>query len=334
MPACPKTPYPAVRLSQGRIHRAKRLLALLVIPLLAFAITGCASLSKAPSKTAGSASANAVAGRSCQEPEEMLDVLARFSTLVQARKYHEAIALLDPADQKRMLDAGGGVPVEIMHKLDALDFKALPKDRRVDLVRGRLTGIYACLPCVDQGPADTVARAEPSDAAGAAEAAGAAAEKRRAALALEFYRRVQEGRFEAAGDLVDPGEWEVFYNDKGEMTDLTERRLQAMQECDLEALTLRGGKLVGVVVLLDPPYSDLYLAAMRFFDAVDQDRIADAIGMLLESEKKFFLGPDGKPRPDRVAKLKAMDRADWNRLYLYHHVLLGVAEAAIGYGNL
>jgi hypothetical protein len=300
----------------------------LVLPFLAFALAGCAHNAKNAGRP-GPANGNAVEGRSCQEPEEMLDVLARFTTLVQARKYHEAIALLDPADQKRMLDARGLVPTEIMHKLDALDFKALPRDRRVDLVRGRLTGIFDCLPCLDQGPSDTVTRVEPPKPSGPE-----AAEKKRAALALEFFRRIQEGRFDAAGDMVDPGEWKVFYTEKGEMTDLTERRLQAMQECDLEALTLREGKLVGVVVLLDPPVSDLYLAAMRFFDAVDQDRIGDAIGMLLESEKKFFLGPDGKPRPDRVAKLKSMDRADWNRLYLYHHVLLGVAEAAIGYGNL
>jgi hypothetical protein len=305
------------------------MLAALVLPLLAFALAGCASFPKSSAKTGGPPSANGVEGRSCQEPEEMLDVLARFTTLVQARKYHEAIALLDPVDQKRMLDTAGAVPEEIKRKLDALDFKGLPNDRRVDLVRGRLTGIYACLPCLDQGPADTVTRVEPPKPAGPD-----AAEKKRAALALEFYRRVQEGRFQAAGDLVDPGEWKVFYNEKGEMTDLTERRLQAMQECDLEALTLRQGKLVGVVVLLEPPASDLYLAAMGFFDAIDQDRIGDAIGMLLESEKKYFLGPDGNPRPDRVAKLKAMDRADWNRLYLYHKVLLGVAEAAIGYGNL
>jgi hypothetical protein len=321
MPACasihPPTRHPS---------RAGRMRAALVLPLLALAFAGCAHNAE---NAARPASGNAVEGRSCQEPEEMLDVLARFTTLAQARKYHEAIALLDPADQKRMLDAGGSVPEGIKHKLDALNFKSLPRDRRVDLVRGRLTGIFDCLPCLDQGPSDTVTRVEPPKPAGPE-----AAEKKRAALALEFYRRIQEGRFDAAGDMADPGEWKVFYNEKGEMTDLTERRLQAMQECDLEALTLREGKLVGVVVLLDPPVSDLYLAAMRFFDAVDQDRIGDAIGMLLESEKKFFLGPDGKPRPDRVARLKAMDRADWNRLYLYHHVLLGVAEAAIGYGNL
>jgi hypothetical protein len=320
--------YAATHPSAARMGWGLRIVAALVLPLLMLAFAGCARTSKGPGKPASS-SANTIEGRSCQEPEEMLDVLARFTTLVQARKYHEAIALLDPVDQKRMLDAGGSVPVEIMHKLDALDFKALPRDRRVDLVRGRLTGIFDCLPCLDQGPADTVTRVEPPKPAGPE-----GAEKKRAALALEFYRRIQEGRFDAAGDMVDPGEWKVFYNEKGEITDLTERRLQAMQECDLEALTLREGKLVGVVVLLDPPVSDLYLAAMRFFDAVDQDRIGDAIGMLLESEKKYFLGPDGKPRPDRVAKLQAMDRADWKRLYLYHHVLLGVAEAAIGYGNL
>jgi hypothetical protein len=320
--------YVVTHPTAARPGRGCRMAALLVLPLLLFAFAGCAHTSKGAGDPAAAA-ANAVAGRSCQEPEAMLDVLARFTTLVQARKYHEAIALLDPADQKRMLDAGGAVPVEIMHKLDALDFKALPTDRRVDLVRDRLTGIYACLPCLDQGPSDSVTRVEPPKPAGPEPA-----EKQRAALALEFYRRIQEGRFAAAGDMVDPGEWKVFFSEKGEMTDLTERRLQAMQECDLEALALRGGKLVGVVVLLDPPVSDLYLAAMKFFDAVDQDRIGAALGMLLESEKKYFLGPDGNPRPDRVAKLKAMDRADWNRLYLYHHVLLGVAEAAIGYGNL
>ncbi len=56
--------------------------------------------------------------------------------------------------------------------------------------------------------------------------------------------------------------------------------------------------------------------------------------MVLESEKKFFRDADGRLRPDRVERLKALDPGEWRRLYLYHDVLLGVAEAAIGYEDL
>jgi hypothetical protein len=56
--------------------------------------------------------------------------------------------------------------------------------------------------------------------------------------------------------------------------------------------------------------------------------------MILESEKRFFVDEKGKPRSDRMAKLKALDRGEWQKLYLYHDVLLGVAEAAFGYQNL
>ncbi|MEO6098623.1 MAG: hypothetical protein ABIW76_24300 [Fibrobacteria bacterium] len=49
-----------------------------------------------------------VDGRSCREPDELLDVLTRFSTEVQAHRYHEAIARLVPEDQHRMV---GKLPV-------------------------------------------------------------------------------------------------------------------------------------------------------------------------------------------------------------------------------
>lgn len=107
-----------------------------------------------------------------------------------------------------------------------------------------------------------------------------------------------------------------------------------MEKCDLDALVLKDGLPTGLVVLLEPPVSELYLRSEIFFDFVESDQIEEALGMLLESEKKFFLDAEGKPRPDRIAKLKEIDREDWRKLYLYHDVLLGVAEAAIGYGNL
>lgn len=275
-----------------------------------------------------------VAGRSCQEPEELLEVLTRFSTLVQNREYHKAIAMLVPQDQARMIDPKGEVPEEIRSKLKALDFKALTTDRRIDLIQGRLQGIFDCLPCLDQGEPVALAR-EPtvlSDPADPASPAGL--ERARVAMAKEFYRDIQMGRWQKASGLVHPDEWRVFLDGEGNLTDLNERRLQAIEECDLDALTLTDGLLTGIVVLLEPPVSDLYLKSMAFFDLVEADRLDEAVAMILESEKKFFLDANGKPRPDRIGKLKTLDREDWRKLYLYHDVLLGVAEAAIGFRNL
>ena len=249
------------------------------ILLSALMLTACAGTGRAP------ASLKPVAGRSCQEPEELLDVLTRFSTLVQKHDYHHAISLLVPADQARMLGPDGKVPENIKKQLHALDFKSLATDRRIDLAHGRLQGVFDCLPCLDEGPAVNVPRearkpvppAEPGSAEGI--------EKARKEMAAVFYRKIQMGLWQEASGLVHPDEWAVFEDEEGNLTELNERRMQA-------------------------------------------------IGMLLESEKKFFLDANGKPRPDRVAKLKALDRSEWQKLYLYHDVLLGAAEAAIGFDNL
>jgi hypothetical protein len=312
-PPLPPTPFP---------------LAGLLALALSLSAAGCAH--RAPAADAP----KAVAGRECKEPEELLDVLSRFSTAVQAGEYHRAIAMLVPQDQARMVGKDGKVPEDIKVKLDALDFKALANDRRIDLVRGRLKGVFDCLPCLDQGEPVVVAKDPPKPKVEPDEGSPEGQEKARKDMAAKFYRLIQSGRWQRASGLVHPSEWEVFLDADGNLSDLNERRLQAIEECDLDALVLEDGLLTGLVVLVEPPMSDLYLKSMAFFDLVEGDRIDAAIAMILESEKKFFLDEQGKPRPDRVAKLKALDREDWRKLYLYHDVLLGVAEAAIGFDNL
>ncbi len=294
----------------------------------AIAFTACAHRAPEPSGL------KEVAGRSCQEPEELLDVLSRFATTVQNGEYHRAVAMLVPEDQARMVGKDGRIPEDIKTKLDALDFKALSTDRRIDLVRGRLKGVFDCLPCLDQGEPVTVEKEADAPKSPPEEGSPEGQEKARKAMAADFYRKIQTGRWQAASGLVHPTEWDVFLDEDKNLTDLNERRLQAIEECDLDALTLEDGLLTGIVVLLEPPVSDLYLKSGVFFDLVESDRIEEALGMILESEKKFFLDELGKPRPDRIAKLKELDRGEWRKLYLYHDVLLGVAEAAIGYQNL
>ena len=233
-----------------------------------------------------------------------------------------------------MTTPSGTVLLEIKAKLDAIDFKALATDRRIDLVRGRLKDVFECLPCLDQGPAQVVEKESPKTPAPPEPASPEGLEKARKAMAKQFYLNIETGNWQKASGLVHPDEWKVFLDDQQNLTDLNERRLQAIEECDLDALTLKDGLLTGLVVLLEPPVSELYLKAGIFFDLVEADQIDAAIGMLLESEKRFFLDEKGKPRPDRVAKLKSLEREEWRKLYLYHDVLLGVAEAAIGYQNL
>lgn len=306
--------------------RGRRWVAVLAAAAAAL-LAGCAHRAPGPAL-------KDVAGRECKEPEELLEVLTRFATAVDRMEYHRAIAMLVPSDQARMIGKDGKVPEHIKVKLDALDPKSLATDRRIDLVQGRLKGVFDCLPCLDQGPATVVEKEPPQVPEPPPEGSPEGLEKARQAMAKEFYRHIQTGRWQKASGLVHPGEWEVFLDADGNLSDLNERRLQAIEECDLEALTLSDGLLTGLVVLVEPPVSDLYLAAGRFFDLVEADRIEEAIGMILESEKKFFLDERGKPRPERVEKLKTLDRGEWQRLYLYHDVLLGVAEAAIGYQNL
>lgn len=278
-----------------------------------------------------------IEGRSCKEPEELVDVLAKFATAVHKKDYYLAVSYLSKEDQAKIVVGKGVILDDMRRKLDALNFQALPNDPRIDLVRGRITGIFDCLPCLDQGEPTVLAKETPMPKAsplplepGSAEGL----EKARQAMAADFYRMLQMGNWQAASGLVHPDEWKVFLDGEGNLTDLNERRLQAIEECDLDALTLSEGLLTGLVLLLEPPLSELYLKSVVFFDLVESDRVQEAIAMILESEKRFFLDEDGRLMPDRVKLLKAMDKEEWHRLYLYHDVLLGVAEAAIGFGNL
>ena len=271
-----------------------------------------------------------IPGRSCQEPEELVDVLSRFTTAVNKGDFTQAVSFLSVEDQKKMIAADGSVPDSIQAKMKALNFQGLSNDPKIDLVKGKLTGIFACLPCLDEGPPAVVSKAPPIPP----QVKRDEVEKLRKEIAQDFYREVQKGKWKPASEMVHPQEWAVFLDEKGRLTELSKRRLKAIQECDLDALTLVDGRLTGVVVMLEPPKSELYLKSQIFFDHIAADRMDAAIGMILESEKKFFLGEDGKLRTDRKAQLKAMSREDWQRLYLYHDVLLGVAEVAVGFHNL
>jgi hypothetical protein len=102
-----------------------------------------------------------------------------------------------------------------------------------------------------------------------------------------------------------------------------------VEECDLEALTLREGRLVGVVMLLDPPVSALWLKSQDFFALIDGGRYDRALDMLVESERRQFAGPDGRLRKDREAQLKYLDRSQWRKLHLYADHLMGVTELAL-----
>src|SRR3989338_2866672 len=118
-----------------------------------------AALAIAASALAWSGCAQRSPGRECQEPEELLDVLTRFAAAVSHRKYHEAVSLLVKEEQDKIIGADGSISDEMKRKLNALNVSSLANHPKIDLVRGKLKGIFECLPCLDEADSATAAAA-------------------------------------------------------------------------------------------------------------------------------------------------------------------------------
>ena len=271
-----------------------------------------------------------VPGRECQEPEELADVLAKFANAVSHREYYQAVSFLSEEDQAKMIDDKGVISDEIKRKLNALNFTGLANNPKIDLVSGRLKGIFDCLPCLDEAEVKAPVKREPEPVDSVQEDP---AKKRLRQLSAEFYRDIQEEKWPAVLDLIHPQEREVFTANKDGLSGLNKNRFRAVQECDLEALTLRDDRLVGVVILLQAPVSALWLRSKEFFNRVDAGELEQALSMLLDSEKKRFLDEEGRLRPERIEELKRLDRGAWRKFYLYGDRLMGVSEAALGHSS-
>lgn len=299
-----------------------KIIGLLLLPLALFA--GCSHQGKAAS------SLRNIESRSCQDPEALADVLSQFANAVSHHEYHKAASYLSKSEQYKIIGVDGMISEDTKRQLKALNFQGLANNPKVDLVDGKLTGIIDCLPCLDQGESvivpqsDTVAKDTTPDSDRA----------KLAGLSRDFYQAVRREEWTRALEMMHAQERAVFEQKAPGLSELDRERFRAIQECDLGALNLKEGKLVGVVLLLTPPLSDLWMQSQAFFDRVQKGEIETALSMLIESERKRFYDDEGRILPERVTALKNLDRKRWRELYLAHESLMGVVEAAIGYSNL
>ncbi len=274
-----------------------------------------------------------IPGRACKDPDALVEVLSEFATLIGARDYYKALSLLTKEDQAKMIAADGSISEMTQRQLDALNFQGLSNNPNIDLVKGKLEGIFDCLPCLDQG--EPVVLGKEEDKMLPIPTLEEAAEARRVSMAKGFYRNIQKEKWREVTSAIHSREREVFLpSGRKELSELDKNRFRAIEECDLDALNLLDDHLIGVVVLLEPPLSDLWQKAQEFFDAVESDDMEKVLSMIIAGEKKHFLDKQGNLRPERVAALRNLQRDQWRKLYLYHNVLMGVVEASIGYGNL
>ncbi len=271
-----------------------------------------------------------VSERSCQDPEALLDVLTQFSTAISHKDFYQAVTYLNKEDQAKIIDSLGIISDELKRKMKALNFQALANNPKIDLVRGKLKGIFDCLPCLDESDSVVVfrdAKENPSKDTSAETDENRKLLKR---LTETFYADIQNENWKGVANAIHPQELSLFTESNGNLSELNKNRFRAVKQCDFECLSLKNGHILGVVVLLEPPVSALWLKSKVFFDRIEAKRYDEAVAMLLESEKKRFVDSKGKIRPERLERLKKIDRNQWRKLYLYHDWLMGVSELALG----
>ncbi|MDQ3001135.1 MAG: hypothetical protein M3Y08_07730 [Fibrobacterota bacterium] len=257
---------------------------------------------------------------------EKVDSLITFKESVAAGNYLRGVRRLVPSDRDRMLDDSGRVREDMKPRLRALRLKNLVHDPAVRLRKGRLTGVFAALPVVRQGESvvmDSTFYVE-EDSSGTLRVDERDAMLR--AATNTFFADIASGNWQFVRNGLHPATRSVFVDKQGRMKPGARKRLQAIDTTAWRALSLRDGKLTGVVLLLPPPESGLEQNSNRFFDALEKKDWESALEILVDREREFLTGPDGKLKGEFSKQLGALDREDWDSLFWYHDRLSGVLE--------
>jgi hypothetical protein len=194
--------------------------------------------------------------------ERRLEVLTSFSTALNAKYYQKAVWYLCQEDQMKILNAAGEVPPGFREKLRALKLSTLNGNPSVEIVHGKIDGLYELLPVLDQGPASNSGidvSVESELPAGAAQSNGEIPMRSQAELkaaAEKFFESVRVRHWSRALDYLDEREKTVFEKGNGKLRIGTRRRLAAVDTASWDALTLKDGKLTGLVLIV-PPLSSL-----------------------------------------------------------------------------
>jgi hypothetical protein len=186
---------------------------------------------------------------------ERLEVLTGFTLALSKYDFREAASYLAPADRAKLAGADAGILPEYRERIRAIRRTTLLNNPLIEVRRGLIYGIPEILPVLEVGDADSAIATALSDtsvapmpAPGLAPRSREKEELKRAAEA--FFRAVSRRDWNKALAYVDAQEREGFLDAAGKIKIAARQRLAAADTADWEALTLKDGKLTGVVLII------------------------------------------------------------------------------------
>ncbi len=224
-------------------------------------LMACASNKQEPNKAAAS--------------NDLLELLTGFGESLSKRNFDKAVDYMVPEEKAMMLE-NGQVPADKQKMLLALPLQRLIRHPGIRVENGHIAGIYAVLPNLKQGDANSMATApadngsaEPAPAAEAGPMAGAAPEgtqtdesqgteqlannpndpKLKAAV-NKFFSAVNKKNWSSALAMMSDNEKKSLLDEKGRLKESAKQRLGAIDQKNRDALMLQDGKLTGVTLLL------------------------------------------------------------------------------------
>jgi hypothetical protein len=184
-----------------------------------------------------------------------LDVLTSFSLALSKHDFREAARYLSPADRAKLAGPEEGILPEYRDRVRAIRRTTLMNNPLIEVNHGLIYGISDVLPVLAVGEADTLGlRAAPDSQVAVAPDSGKIAE----AKEQQQLRRTSEAFFHAvsrrdwnkAMAYVDVQERGDFLDAKGKVKGDARERLAKVDTSDWDALTLKDGKLTGVVLII------------------------------------------------------------------------------------
>lgn len=187
--------------------------------------------------------------------QKRLDALTSYTLALSKRDYRLAASLLSPGDRAKLADPETGILPEFRDRLRAMRLTTMMNNPLIDVGGGLITGIPDLLPVLAQGEKMQIDSAESQPETAFALQKGPEDSAHQEAEALRrtsasFFRAVQKRNWTGAMALVDAQERQDFVKADGRIKDAARRRLEAIDTSSWGALTLKDGKLTGIVLII------------------------------------------------------------------------------------
>jgi hypothetical protein len=187
--------------------------------------------------------------------QDRLDVLTSFSLALSKYDFREAARYLAPADRAKLAGPEEGILPQYRDRVRAIRRTTLLNNPLIEVKDGLIYGISDVLPVLALGQADTLGIGNAPDSvvavipdSGKIADSTEREELKRASNA--FFRAVSKRDWKKALAYLDVQERGDFVDAKGKVKEEARQRLAEVDTSGWEALTLKDGKLTGVVLII------------------------------------------------------------------------------------